>query len=387
LKQIRLGARKWSALWNAYSIVRYYIPRLTSFATFPLLGARAALRGFHETARDFLRQGGGSYIDLEPPSSTLRPARSADHALFVAVIPKGRSLYDCGVVVTPDHKLLADVSWQTFALDQNKSNPLHHFAMRKLVLPKARQIGGNVAVLSSVQPGNFYHWLFDILPRLGMIRRSGHTPECYIVNADKSFQQESLRLLNIPSSMIISPTMSSHIQPDTLIVPSLPGPIFGLTPQARSCEFLRSSFLTSSHLQAAHRLIYISRADARERRVINESEVLEMILPIGFEILTLTGMPFDKQVELFSQARVVLGPHGAGFSNAVFCQRGSVLIEFMPKGKSVDCFERLAGFVGMDYHVIASDVDGAPGESGDSDDHYVDLAELRQVIHQVLDVD
>ena len=55
---------------------------------------------------------------------------------------------------------------------------------------------------------------------------------------------------------------------------------------------------------------------------------------------------------MFSEANIIVGPHGAGFTNAVFCQAGSTLIEFLPESYKLDCFERLAGFVGMGYHSI-----------------------------------
>ena len=388
LIQVRITARQWRLLRRAYAVARYYIPRLISYATVPILGERAALRGYHERTRDLLCSSDEPHTEPAQHSATLPFVHfdEADPKLFVAEIPRGRSLYSCGAIVAPDHKLLADVSWQTFALDPNKPSPLYHFAMRKLYLPKVHYIRGSAAVLASVQSNNYYHWMFDILPRLDILRRSGLTPDYYIVNTDASFQRESLNLLNIPSTKIVNPTAHRHIQADNLIVPSLPGPIFGTTMQAQPCEFLRSSFLAPGDKKAPYRLLYISRSDSKTRRLINEPEVLGMIMPLGFDVLTLAGMSFAKQVELFSQARIVIGPHGAGFSNVVFCQPGAVLIEILPKGRSVDCFEKVAGFVGLDYRAIASEVHPAPGKPCDTDDHYVDIAELGRMVHRVLGV-
>jgi len=342
------------------------------------------LRGFHQKTGDFLTHGHGAYIELTPSSSRPEPPHQPTHNPFVAVIPKGRTIYDHGAVIAPDHRLLADVSWPELVL--RESQPKFHSAMRTMCLPQIQKIHGSVAVISSVKPDNYYHWMFDILPRIGILRQSGKNSDYYLVNTDTLFQQESLSLLNIPQPKIINPTKCSHIQADTLIVPSLPGPLFSETPQELACKFLQSAFL-SGFKKTPHRRLYISRSDAQQRRVTNESEVRELILPLGFDVLTLNGMSFDKQVQLFAEAMVVLGPHGAGLSNAVFCQPGSTLIEFLPKSRSfIDCFERLAGLAGMAYYKIAGEDDPARRSPDMSEDYTVDISELGQTLHRVLGI-
>ena len=86
----------------------------------------------------------------------------------MAVIPRGRSLYDCGVIVSPDHRLLADVSWEGYGVIPE---PQNHPAMYKLCLPPIQHIRGRVAVITSIEPNNYYHWMFDILPRFELVQR------------------------------------------------------------------------------------------------------------------------------------------------------------------------------------------------------------------------
>jgi hypothetical protein len=384
LKRITILVYAWRLLRKLPALSRYYSHRLAGWAIFPVLGARAPLRGYYETTLDFVTRGSGHYVDLLPPSTE---ARSTDcdryePGLFVAVIPGGRAVYDYGVIVSPDHRLLADVSWQDVPLD--RSQPMLHAAMHSMLLPGVDHVRASVAVISSIRPHNYFHWMFDILPRIDILRRAGQIPDYYLVKANLSFQKESLSLLNIPATKIINPKPQSQVRADNLIVPSLPGPIFGATPQSWSCRFLRWAFRQRSIRQTPHRLLYLSRADATERRVINEAEVQERIAPFGFESITLTGMPFADQVELFSQARAVVGPHGAGFSNAVFCEPGTVLIEFMPKGRVIDCFERLARFAGLDYSAVYADDNETGGRSSATNDHVVDTVLLRQLLREKL---
>jgi hypothetical protein len=381
LKKFPLVVCLWRLLKKAPLVCRYGVFRLIGNVTYPILGGRAALRGYYRKTRDFTKSGNGRYIELVPPSGARAPTPSDEPGaeIFVASIPGGRSLYDCGVAVSPDHRLLADVSWQDMV--RGESLPLYHAAMYKIRLPPIRHVVGSVAVVTSVRPNNYFHWMFDILPRFEILRSSHLVPDLYLVNADTPFQKESLRALNIPLDRILSPTMHTHIAADELIVPSLPGPVFGLTPQARSCAFLRSAFLPKDRAPAPHRRLYITRADARERRVVNEAEIQRELLGYGFEIVSLTEMPFLQQVKLFSEAAIVVGPHGAGFANAVFCPPGSVLVEFMPPGHQTENFKRVSRFGGLEYRSIAAATDNAPGVPNFTNDHTVDVAELRKLLH------
>ncbi len=384
MKRIPFLVGLWHRIKECPFFIKFYIVRLFGWMIFPLVGVRAPLLGFHKSTKRFLEGGRGTYIELEPLPNDMGLTSPDEKMLvnFVAIIPSGRSVFNCGAVVTPDHRLLTEVSWQDAVLDE--SEPLHNSAMRKWRLPKLAYVRGSVAVLSSVKCQNYYHWMFDILPRFEILRRSGQSVDYYLVNLDTSFQRESLQLIGIPSEKIISPTAVCHIRADRLIVPSLPGPLFGQTPYAQACAFLRSEFLRNVKKSLPTRLLYLSRRDAEERRVLNEEEVIETILAMGFEIKNLSEIPFIEQVELFSQATVILGPHGAGFSNAVFCCPGTSLIEFMPREWGVDCFKNLASRIPLDYHVI--DCDGGSGTPAlhNTYDHVVDISVLKQVLQEVL---
>lgn len=384
LKRIRILVIVWRLLRKSPMLLPYAFQRILGWSVFPILGSRAPLRGYHRSTREYLKRRDGQVFALYGLRAE-HEAESGNSSIpdgFVAVIPGGRAIGRSGAVVAPDHRLLADVSWQETVLEE--SQPMVHSAMRRMYLPNVQQISGSVAVLSSAQPGNYYHWLFDILPRFGILARGGISADFYLVNAETAFQRESLELLKIPRAKVISPSTRTHVQADQLIVPSLPGPVFTATPQAQSCRFLRDVFRSEDLSHDKRRLLYISRRDAKERRVLNEAEVLKAIEPSGFEATVLEGMQFAEQIQLFSEARVILGPHGAGLSNAVFCEPGTMLIEFMPKGRVVDCFERLARFGGLDYTAISADDASSPGTSSATNDHVVDIAALRQLLDQKL---
>lgn len=60
-------------------------------------------------------------------------------------------------------------------------------------------------------------------------------------------------------------------------------------------------------------------------------------------------MSFADQVQLFGEAEIIVGPHGAGFANAVFAQPGATLIELFSPHYINGCFWALANACGHRY--------------------------------------
>ena len=75
------------------------------------------------------------------------------------------------------------------------------------------------------------------------------------------------------------------------------------------------------------RLLYITRRDARVRRVQGEQKLTSMITQLGFEVVCPGDLHFKDQVRLFSEARFVVSVHGAGLSNIIFMPEGGKVLE------------------------------------------------------------
>ena len=85
--------------------------------------------------------------------------------------------------------------------------------------------------------------------------------------------------------------------------------------------------------------LYISRASASRRRVVNEVQVQDLLRHRGFEVVHAEKLHIKQQVELFSRARTVVSIHGAGLSNAMFMPKGASLLELY---KTPERSDRLA---------------------------------------------
>lgn len=308
---------------------RRFAARTGSAIMGSILGMRAPLSGVEASTERYCRRNGFHFS-----------AQTTDRARFVAEIPEGRVLFDYGVVVTPDGYLLADVS-PDFTGGYNAAS------VEAFVLPSPMRLPGRVALLTTNAHQRYYHWMFDILPRLQVLRTSGVSYDHVIVNNVTPFQIESLDRLGI-RHLAIEPSIDGQLVPDVLILPSLAAPMHAMTTEV--CTFLRNSFIPSGPSTTADRLIYVSRGDALTRRVVNEPELIATVERLGFSVVSLSGLSIVDQAVLFAQARMVIGPHGAGFTNLVFAQPGRAsLLELFSSGYYCHCFAHLCSVMGLAY--------------------------------------
>ena len=95
--------------------------------------------------------------------------------------------------------------------------------------------------------------------------------------------------------------------------------------------------------------IYVTRRRAGSRQLINESDFVDMIRNgYGFEIVENEDLGLQAQLELYSGAEFIAGPHGAGLTNIIFSRRPRGVLEFWHSVKQ-PFFEGLAESLGISY--------------------------------------
>ena len=208
-----------------------------------------------------------------------------------------------------------------------------HTVWTRLHLPSPRRLSGRTLYLVTPEAtDNFHHWLIDLLPRLGLVRRAGYELSRFdhvIVNhAHRGYQLSTLARLGISADKIIDANEAVFVRCDSLVVPSLKAN--HQTLPAADVAFLREAFLESSPVRPGHRRIFISRKDAAFRRLTNETELHSLLRAHDFEIISPAGMDVSTQARLFSEAAVVAGPAGAAFANLVFATSPAQVIEIAP---------------------------------------------------------
>lgn len=198
---------------------------------------------------------------------------------------------------------------------------------------------------------NHYHWMIDILPRLELVQAELAEGLPVIVPpglgpAQLNAVKVVLSAMGYGGTEIIQPSVRVCAF-DMLVMPTQMASPLDISPRQR--EFLRAAFLEQAPSPQAGRRIYISRRDAAIRRISNEDELLPILARRGFECVQLTRLSLAEQVSLFQQAECVVGHHGAGFTNTVFCSPGATLVEIFQDGHFAPMFARLAQLGGLGY--------------------------------------
>lgn len=179
------------------------------------------------------------------------------------------------------------------------------------LFPTIRRFNCEVVILTASNHQIYWHWLFEVLPRLGMIEKVGKKPERYYLQNRYHFQRESLDLLGVVSpEAIIDSDQFPIISASKLLIPC--HQIIGNYP-TWACQFLRDRFLPDAVKSNENTRIYISRKNAEHRRVTNESEIIDLLKTYGIVSVELEDLPFAEQINNFYNAEVVVGPHGGAW--------------------------------------------------------------------------
>ena len=276
----------------------------------------------------------------------------------IVQIINGRIFTDrsCNISVISKKYLVPFVSWQ-YEGEKVLSDAENFTLKGKLIINQPiKIINANLISLLTGGGGNYnyYHWLFDSLPRLFLIQYSLNLDDNtkYLIPDDThDFQKETLAILGIDKFSYISSEKFQNIQATNLIATSHPNPNPSQIPKW-IYDFLRKSFIVTP-VKENKFYIYVSRADSvNSRRLINEDRLINALISLGFKIYRLSELSFSEQVSLFSQARIVIGVHGAGFANLTFAPRGTVVFELFSEQYQPNMYERISKLGELDYQKI-----------------------------------
>ena len=250
-------------------------------------------------------------------------------------------------VVDEGGELLADVSveWGRKAEE--------NWAFRRLLLPKRHPVNGRTLVLASTGGNTYFHWITDVLPRLGLARRGGYDPASFdwvLVNGlTHPFQEETLEHIGISKNRCLSfhKTELAYKMEEALL-PSLPG-VPGVVPP-ETVEFLQSTFPTKKI--GAGRKLFIGRGGAEHRALIHEGKIAAMLSERGFESVDCGKMSVQEQANIFGSAEVVVGAHGAALTNLVFCRPGTLVVELFSPAYVNPCYRDLCVAAGLRHAAV-----------------------------------
>ena len=181
---------------------------------------------------------------------------------------------------------------------------------------------------------NYYHFLIDALPRLGILEDAlpGTLAgvDAVLVDATTRYQRELADLLGLDRFRQLHPRRGLHLRADRLLVPSLPNTSTVVSP--RTTQWLREALPPRTTTGLPERLYVTRGTTPHTRRVVREEELRERLVRRGFTVLDPGRLSVQEQIDHFAAARVVVAPHGAALTNLTFCRPGVRLLELFAPG-------------------------------------------------------
>jgi capsular polysaccharide biosynthesis protein len=153
---------------------------------------------------------------------------------------------------------------------------------------------------------------------------------------DLAWQEVAAPIVRVAGA-VYSPAMDHYLH--------RPGPLLiGL--RARLLDAVQRLKPTRSELRRRKRRLYVSRRAQTMRVMVNELALEAALIRRGFQIVRPERMSVADQIRLFSEAEVIVGPTGAGLTNALFAAPGCKVVEIQPENFAsfwVAAFSRLLG--------------------------------------------
>lgn len=88
------------------------------------------------------------------------------------------------------------------------------------------------------------------------------------------------------------------------------------------------------------------------RKVVNEEQFMQVLVRLGFELVTFESMSVFEQAALMAEAEIVVAPHGAGLANLVFCSPGTKVIELFSPAYVNVCYWILSNQCNLEYYYL-----------------------------------
>jgi len=292
----------------------------------------------------------------------------------------------------PSHTLLLPLGGLVY---QRKALCLDYEGQRGIiragVLPDTRPIRHADTLLApwshsldGIRFGGYYDFMILIAAKLCRMKEA--LPNAVFQQAvvayplfETTYEHELLDLLGLDSNRTVDSRIT-RVQANQYVVGNSGDWLF-----PNVADVMRLKKTVETHYKTRrtqHNRIYISRSG--RRRVVNEDELIAMLHDYNFTIIKDEPRSLAEQVRIYKNASFIIGPHGASFTNVIWCEPGTHLLELFSTRYVPAHFRYLAQVMNMRYSAYSY---GASSDFAGSDleeNMYVSVPHLERALSQLL---
>jgi capsular polysaccharide biosynthesis protein len=381
--------------WRLRSLKRFVLPtrniKRRLLAIYRALTRRPLLQVEKSAIEYLATPGRGSAIQVFPaepveilphPFENQRGAVEVSHPAYVFNLPDVDFWgHYGGSVVTKDNRLLADLSPEVWGID-------NHAIFSTFRLPKPTVLRGHSAICVTPEAtGNYYHWIVDLMPRLALLKKVaggfGDFGQILINGSSAPYEKASITQIGAPLDKLRYVDGQCRFQIEKATIPSMDHSSKIVAPwKIRVLREMGDAAGVADHQTPAR--VYISRKRAAVRRILNEAEFTPLLQKNGFMLVELESVSWGEQIKLFSNADVVLAPHGAALANIVFCRPKTLVAEIGTRSGYLEFYWSLASSAALDYQFLEARPRVEPGADSrravENEDMIVDRKALAEFL-------
>ena len=310
---------------------------------------------YRRRRRDYKSKCYSRPVDVEEPLPFSAVAKSDLVVQRYSVTPGVQSRHNftyilvvAGAIATPNGDVVKD-NWKVIPASCHPVERFHYFQ------PTSRPGRyREVFVLGQYRGTTFFHFTIENLPRiaayLSFLLR--HPTIKIHVRKKTGFTRHFLAALGIASSRLVS----EYSQADIVYMPA--GTPCGQT-TLFNAQLLSMQLRAGMSNPAPPRDTIVLIRRSKKRWFNHHDDIFAMIRKhadsAGLKVVVYGDNPvpgFNETRQLFSRAYIVVAPHGAGESNLIFSQPGTILVEalcYYRNGMTNFCYRHMAQMLGYRY--------------------------------------
>jgi capsular polysaccharide biosynthesis protein len=253
---------------------------------------------------------------------------------------------DNGFIFSPDGSVILDA----FSFPEQTELFRYLGETGKTCRPQHHQhLQGDVFVWTNVGATNYFHVVSELMPRLQFLEGYPNA-RLLVPRMLPTFATDMLSSLGFSERLIPIESFTVYTA-DRMLVTG-----WGLNFIPERYNWLRDKYSGFKRVTKTRRKIYVERTKGF-RTLQNQVEVRRLFEAYHFETVQAEVLSIQEQVELFSQAEIIAGPHGAGFTNTIWMNAPFTVLEIRPEGwDNRSLYHHALASGCSQYHVIAAKI-------------------------------
>lgn len=203
--------------------------------------------------------------------------------------------------------------------------------------------------------GAYYHFVAETLARLTLfLNNFDIIKKIKILLPNKTkYINEYLDILGINKDQVITSNPQKNYKANKVYFPR---PISWGSPSREDLIRIKTIFLNILELKPIKEKIIIIKRLKGPRQILNHDNLLNEIkrnFPQEKIVEFDDRICIKDTIKLFSEAKLIIGPHGAGLSNMIFSPKGVPIIEIQPSKFTLNlCFWHMAKALEMKHWFV-----------------------------------